>query len=69
MLGRLYDSGRDAVAMWNADWNSANAIVLPFTRTTTTGANVGVQIVTPNVSQHAGTSRSIRVGYMVVKGY
>ena len=69
MLGRAYDSGRDSIEVWNADWGAANVLVLPFARTTTTGANIGVYLVTPTLSASAGQRKSVRVGYMVVEGY
>lgn len=68
MLGRAYDSGRDAVVVWNADWDSAYVLVLPFCHTTARGANFGIMVMVPNGFSGAGQRRSMRIGYMVVKG-
>ena len=69
MLGRAYDSGRDSVTVWNADWAAAAVLVLPFARTIAAGANVGVYLMAPPNSSSAGQRKSVRVGYMVVEGY
>ena len=68
MLGRAYDSGRDAVVVWNADWESANVLVLPFCHTTAKGANFGVMVMVPQGFAGGGQSKDMRIGYMVVKG-
>lgn len=68
MLGRAYDSGRDAVVVWNADWDSAFVLVLPFCHTTSKGANFGIMVMVPSGFSGAGQKRSMRIGYMVVRG-
>ena len=68
MLGRAYDSGRDAVVVWNADWDSAYVLVLPFCHTTASGANFGIMVMVPNGFSGAGQRLSMRIGYMVVRG-
>lgn len=68
MLGRSYDSGRDAVVVWNADWDSAYVLVLPFCHTTTKGANFGIMVQVPNGFSGGGQEKAMRIGYMVVKG-
>lgn len=68
MLGRSYDSGRDAVAVWNADWDSAYVLVLPFCHVTNKGANFGIMVQVPNGFSGAGQSKAMRIGYMVVRG-
>ena len=68
MLGRSYDSGRDAVAIWNADWDSAYVLVLPFCHTTSKGANFGIMVQVPNGFSGGGQEKAMRIGYMVVKG-
>ena len=68
MLGRAYDSGRDAVVVWNADWESANVLVLPFCHTTDKGSNFGVMVMVPQGFSGGGESKDIRIGYMVLKG-
>ena len=68
MLGRAYDSGRDSVNLWNADWDSAYVVVLPFCHVTSKGANFGVMVQVPQGISGGGQKRSIRIGYMIVKG-
>lgn len=68
MLGRPYDSGRDAVVVWNADWDSAYVLVLPFCHTTSNGANFGIMVMVPSGFSGAGQKMSMRIGYMVVRG-
>lgn len=68
MLGRAYDIGRDAVVVWNADWDSAYVLVLPFCHTTSKGANFGIMVMVPSGFSGAGQKMSMRIGYMVVRG-
>lgn len=68
MLGRPYDSGRDAVAVWNADWDSAYVLVLPFCHTTAKGSNFGIMVQVPQGFTGGGQEMAMRIGYMVVRG-
>lgn len=68
MLGRAYDSTKDAICLWNADWNAANIIPMPFARTPTDGDNVGVYVTSPVTWAGSGRKSSARIGYMVVRG-
>lgn len=68
MLGRAYDSGRDAVVVWNADWESANVLVLPFCHTIAKGSHFGVMVMVPQGFPGGEQTKDMRIGYMVVKG-
>ena len=68
LLGRPFDVTRDQFYATNVRWEACQALVVPFVQKMPRGGVVNVAVITPTGQSGGGTTKSITIGWTIIKG-
>lgn len=68
LLGRPFDISRDVFLVSNVRWDTCQVLALPFVQSMPRGGNPGVAVITPTGQSGGGQTKSVTIGWVIIKG-
>ena len=68
ILGRPFDVTRDQFYATNVRWETCQTLVVPFVQKSSLGGALGVAVTTPTGQGGGGQTKSLTIGWTIIKG-
>lgn len=68
LLGRRFDVKRDVFLVSNVQWDTCQVLALPFVQSMPQGGSLGVAVITPTGQSGGGQTKSVTIGWTIIKG-
>ena len=68
LLGRPFDVARDQFFATNVQWDTCQVLALPFVQSMSRGGSPGVAVITPTGQSGEGQTKSVTIGWTIIKG-
>ncbi len=71
LLGRPFDATQDQFFATNLSWGTCQVLAMPFVQTVAQGYGgaLSVAVITPTGQSGAGQTKSVTIGWTIIKGY
>ena len=68
LLGRPFDVTRDQFFATNVMWDTCQVLAVPFVQSMPRGGALGVAVITPSGQSGQGQTKSVTIGWTIIKG-
>ena len=68
LIGRPFDVTRDQFFVTNVQWDACQVLALPFVQSMPRGGVPGVAVITPTGQSGQGQTKSVTIGWTIIKG-